>query len=322
MLRRPGTLVLLIVPLCLAACDSETGPDGSEDVHFAYELGVSRRIWIPSSVPTDQSEGDAVSAADRMDVDWYNPEGAVLEGDLHPELPPEQAAETRTVLKIAYASEGEESWAGVMRLLSSWSEKDFSDYDFVELWVNTGAPISESAGFLRIELGAISEDYYPLQDPNGVLDSEDVDVPPNGFDHDEDTGLDNVWGDDGAGIPGDDGDDDYFFEYGSDDYSNINGTENNDRLDTEDLNYNGYLDQDNAFWQLAIDLSDTTHLVQDNSQIVSGNDWRLYRVPLDAAVSVGGIVSWSAIESARFWVESLPVGEGALLIGSLDVVRD
>jgi hypothetical protein len=254
-----------------------------------------------------------------MDVDWYNPDRKVLEGDLHPELPPDEADDTHNVLEIAYSSDGPGSWAGLMRLVSK-TGNDYSDYHSLELWVNAGAPVSESTGTLHVELGAVSEDFYPLLNPNGLLDSEDVDVPPNGFDSVEDTGLDNVWGSDGPGVSGDDGDDDYEFEHGSDDHSKINGTEDNSRLDTEDLSDNGYLDLDNAYWKLTIDLSDTTYLVQDNAQIVPGNHWRLYRIPLGEAVSVGGIVSWVAVTSARLWVEALPVGDGEMMIGSMDVI--
>ena len=73
-----------------------------------------------------------------------------------------------------------------------------------------------------------------LDNPNGEFDSEDVDL--NGFDDDEDTGLDLTDGIDGNSVSGDDGDDDYSFIYGSEDYTDITGTENNERLDTEDLN--------------------------------------------------------------------------------------
>ncbi|MFH1864754.1 MAG: hypothetical protein ABIK85_02600, partial [Candidatus Eisenbacteria bacterium] len=286
--------------------------EGSENVSM---LGVSRRLWVPSSVP-DLPE---IGASDRMGINWYNPERKVQEGDLHPDLPTQEADDTHTVLEIAYDSDGSASWAGLMRLLSK-TGSDYSDYQFIELWVNDGAPIEQSTGTFYIDLGKISEDYYPLMSPNGLLDTEDVDVPPNGFDADEDVGLDTVEGVDGQGVPGDDGDDDYTFEYGSDDYSKINGTEGNDRLDTEDLNGNGYVDRDNSYWTLTVDLSDTTYLVQDNSELVAGNYWRKYRIPLGDAESPNGMGTWTSIKSARVWADGLPVGAGEIMIGSMDII--
>ncbi|MCK4512717.1 cell surface protein SprA, partial [bacterium] len=181
-------------------------------------------------------------------------------------------------------------------------------------------PVAQSTGTFHIDLGTISEDFYPLMSPNGELDTEDVDVPPNGFDADEDVGLDTVEGVDGEGVPGDDGDDDYNFEYDSDEYSGINGTEWNERLDTEDLNGNGRLDRDNSYWTLTVDLSDTTYLVQDNSELVAGNHWRKYRIPLGDAESVNGMASWLSVKSARIWVEGLPLGPSEVMIGSMDII--
>ncbi|MFH1689602.1 MAG: hypothetical protein ABIE42_05120 [Candidatus Eisenbacteria bacterium] len=286
--------------------------EGAENVSM---LGVSRRLWVPSSVP-DLPE---IDASDRMDIYWYNPERKVQEGDLHPDLPAQEADDSHTVLEIAYDSDGSASWAGLMRLLSK-TGSDYSDYQFVELWVNDGAPIEQSTGTFYIDLGNISEDYYPLMSPNGELETEDVDVPPNGFDADEDVGLDTVAGVDGQGVPGDDGDDDYKFEYDSDDYSKINGTEGNERLDTEDLNGNGYVDQDNSYWTLTVDLADTTYRVQDNSKLVAGNYWRKYRFPLSHAESPNGMATWTSIKSARIWANGLAVGAGEIMIGSMDIV--
>jgi len=282
--------------------------EGTENVSM---LGVTRRLWIPSSVPEEPA---GIDAADRMPVDWYNPDRKVREGDLHPDLPSEEANDTHTVLELDYESESSASWAGLMRLLSK-TGNDYSKYQFVDLWVHDNG---YRQGVVHVNLGTISEDFYPLLAPNGELDSEDVDR--NGFDYYEDTGLDNVDGEDGTGVPGDDGDDDYSFSYGSDDYSRINGTENNERLDTEDLNGNWYLDSDSKYWEMSFDLSDTTYLVQDNSLIDSENHWRLYRIPLDEAVSVGGMTDWTVVKSARLWVEGLPLSGDPIMIGGVDVV--
>ena len=285
--------------------------DDMEGTENVSALGVTRRLWIPSSVPVEPM---GMTAADRMDIDWYNPDRKVREGDLHPELPSEEANDTHTVLQIDYDADASGSWAGLMRLLSK-TGNDYSKYQFVDLWVHDNG---YRQGAVHIDLGTISEDFYPLADPNGELDSEDVDR--NGFDYYEDTGLDITEGEDGTGVPGDDGDDDYSFSYGSDDYTEINGTEGNERLDTEDLNGNWYLDSDSKYWELSFDLSDTTYLIQDNSEIDADNHWRLYRIPLDEALSVGGMTDWTVVKSARLWVEGLPVGGDPIMIGGVDVV--
>ncbi|MBD3368188.1 MAG: cell surface protein SprA [Candidatus Eisenbacteria bacterium] len=289
--------------------------EGTEDI---YMLGVSRKTWTPSSLP---ATGD-VLAVDRMSIDWYNPDRKVREGDLFPDLPDEEANDIRTVLEIDHESSGLGSWAGLMRLLSKTGD-DYSESEFIEVWVNDNG---SRQGLIHVDLGTLNEDYYPLfEEPNGELDTEDVDR--NGFDADEDTGLDTVFGDDEDWSPGDadDGYDDYDFEYGSDDYSRINGSEGNERLDTEDLNGNFYLDTDNKYWQLTVDLSDTsTYLVQDNSVAPVPADkrtnWRLYRIPLEDALSVNGMNDWTVIKSARIWFENLPVGGEPIMLGGVDIV--
>jgi hypothetical protein len=290
--------------------------DDMEGARNTSMLGVSRRLWVPSSIP-DVPE---IQLSDRVKVGWYNPDRKVQEGDLHPDLPDQEADDSHTVLEMAFGDTVvPNSWAGLMRLLSK-TGSDYSEYQFFEMWINDGGPVAQSTGTFHVDLGTISEDFYPLMSPNGELDTEDVDVPPNGFDADEDVGLDTVEGVDGEGVPGDDGDDDYNFEYGSDDYSGINGTEWNERLDTEDLNGNGYVDKDNSYWTLSVDLSDTTYLVQDNSELVAGNHWRKYRIPLGHAESVNGMASWRSVKSARIWVNGLPPGPAEVMIGSMDIV--
>ncbi|MCK4408900.1 MAG: hypothetical protein KAW67_02375, partial [Candidatus Eisenbacteria sp.] len=294
--------------------------DDMEGAENSSMLGVSRRLWLPSSVPVVPDDAPEIQMSDRVEIDWYNPDRKVQEGDLHPDLPEQEADDTHTVLEMAFGDTvGTTSWAGLMRLLSK-TGNDYSKYQFVEMWINDGGPVAQSTGTFHIDLGTISEDFYPLMSPNGELDTEDVDVPPNGFDADEDVGLDTVAGDDDQSVVGDDGDDDYSFEYGSDDYSSINGTEGNERLDTEDLNGNGYVDKDNSFWALSVVLSDTTFLIQDNSKLVAGNHWRKYRIPLGEADPVNGMGSWLSIKSARIWVDGLSPGPREVMIGSIDII--
>jgi hypothetical protein len=295
--------------------------EGTDDVVM---LGVSRKTWTPASLPL----APRLSATGRDTILWYNPERKVREEDLFPDLEDtEEGDNIRTVLEVDYTNTtwdagGDVAWAGLQRLLSKTGD-DFSESEFLEIWINDGGA---RQGSLHVNLGTISEDYYPLYElPNGELDSEDTDDPPNGYDADEDVGLDNTAGVDSLMVPGDDGYDDYDYSYGSDDYSSINGTEGNDRFDTEDLNGNVYLDTDSKYWELSIDLSeDAEYVVQDNGDIddptPEQEHWRLYRIPLDDAHSENGMNDWTVIKSARFWIEGLPEVGPPIMIGALDVV--
>lgn len=285
--------------------------DDMEGVENVNMLGVTRRLWTHSSVPASPG----VLASDRMPISWYNPDRKVREGDLHPELTGQEADDIHTVLEVSYDdTAGASSWAGVMRLLSK-TGNDYSRDEFVEIWVNDNG---YREGSVFVDLGTLNEDFYPLAAPGGELDSEDTDR--NGFDADEDTGLDGVFGADADHVPGDDQDDDYSFTYGSTDYSKINGTERNERLDTEDLNGNWYLDTEDKYWEIEVDLSDTAYVVQDNSDVEAGNHWRLYRVPLDDALSVNGMADWAVVKSARVWFQGLRHDGDPIMVGSMDIV--
>lgn len=321
MLRQLVAISLLALALVVSGCDGVTNPDGTDDVADIGELGVVRFLWVPSSVPVDASGGDAVTAADRHLISWYNPEGLVVQGDLFPSLPEHEFEDPYRVLAIRDYHASDEwargTWGGLMRLLSR-TGNNYSEYQFFELWIDAGG---DPVGTIHVDLGTINEDFYPLREPNGLLDTEDRDA--NGFDADEDTGLDNVWGYDGESVPGDDGDDNYEYVYGSDDYSHINGTEGNERFDTDDLNGNYYIDTENQFWRLTIDLADTTYLAVDNSTYEDPEKqtyWRLYRVPLEEAVPIAGLTDWAAIKSARVWFEGLSITDEHVLIGALDIV--
>jgi hypothetical protein len=264
-----------------------------------------------------------------MDIDWYNPHQKVQRGDIFPvlhRLNPQEADDNQIVLEVAYDVESQRSWAGLMRLLSK-TGNDYTDYEFLEFWINAG---SDPSGVVHVDLGTISEDFYPLRGPDGELNREDEDN--NGFDADEDVGLDNVAGDDAVWQPGDadDGDDDYDYQYESEDYSSINGTEGNELEDTEDLNSNSRIDKANRYWELRVNLADPTYLVARNDTFGVGaetehrTNWRLYRIPLADAVPVGGITDWAVIKSARFWFEDPVPGPQApvssFMLASLDIV--
>ena len=243
-----------------------------------------------------------------MGVNWYNPERKVQEGDLHPDLPEQEADDSHTVLEIAYDSNGDVVVGRIDEALVEDGER------LLRL------PVRRALGQRRRTHRAVDGHllHRPGQHQRGLLPADGAERRHQAGHRGHRSRTDStptrtsvstaVAGVDGQGVPGDDGDDDYSFEYGSDDYSKINGTEGNERLDTEDLNGNGYVDQDNSYWTLTLDLSDTTYLVQDNSELVPGNHWRKYRIPLADAESVNGMATWTSVKSARIWADGLAVG--------------
>ena len=87
MFRYVVAISLLVLVLFLSSCDSVTAPNGADDEPDISQLGLSRRLWVPCSVPVDVLGGEAVVAADRQLINWYNPYGLVTWGDLFPDLP-------------------------------------------------------------------------------------------------------------------------------------------------------------------------------------------------------------------------------------------
>jgi len=125
---------------------------------------------------------------------------------------------------------------------------------------------------------------------NAQLDTEDKNG--NGIlDEGEDTGLDGVFGVDDSLVAGDDANDDYDYR------DNQMGTENNGRLDTEDLAGNGF-SRYNHYYETTIALDEP-----DGFEPLYG-PWRLYRVSLDtASFRAVGSPKWENIKYVRVWFD-------------------
>jgi hypothetical protein len=256
----------------------------------------------------------------------------------------------------------QESWSGIVQGLAT-TNMDLTRARFLDIWVNDFVPWEQfeadsslRAGTMYIELGRVSEDALwknrpvdcesrriqgePMAPGNRKLDTEDAN-----FDGEldlsettnEDTGLDNVLATD----PADSTWDDFKWEGESetrydefDDlcrfYSAINGNERNGSLDTEDLDGDNGLDQDNAYFRFRVDLADTSLVETDVRRdyadkqttwtLEANNGWRRIRVPLsDAFVdSVVGNPAWAEIKHARIWFTGLS-GWKRLQIGALEI---
>ena len=162
------------------------------------------------------------------------------------------------------------TWGGMQKILSS-TANDLTEenIEFVEFWAQVvDAPADAK---IYLDLGRVSEDVIP----NNKLDTEDkdfndaIDVAGK-----EDTGIDGILDDqerlEHPNSPNQNdpsGDNFSFAGNGGNqirpltDYYNINGTQGNAVLtdigripDTEDLNRNGNLDQNNSFYRYEIPL--------------------------------------------------------------------
>jgi len=218
----------------------------------------------------------------------------------------------------------------------------------MELWINDFVPYPGThSGTMYVELGSFSEDALwtrrvvdcatglidglPMDPANGRLDTEDANF--NGLlefngDVDEDTGLNGVL--DGPGDPAYD----YFFvsaneiEEGCsgtplpdvcDCYSQINGTEHNGYLDSEDADGDRELDTQDHYFRFRLDLADTTHVVIDVSRDYRDREitwpealaqgWRLLSIPIAGPdPSLDGTVGsphWDAVNQIRVWFTGL-----------------
>ncbi len=170
------------------------------------------------------------------------------------------------------------SWSGLMQYLDE--PINLSEVDYIECQILENADVFPIVPVtMHIDIGALNENFYTYTDENGegILDIEDGLVTYDGIlDGEEDVGLDRIEN----GLPGDDPDDDYsndeIMVNGFEEYPEINGTEGNCRLDTEDLNYNGMLDLTNSYIHYAFDLDSDEYLHTINSKGL-----RTYRIPVD-----------------------------------------
>jgi hypothetical protein len=303
-------------------------------------FSLLRSQWRVGSLPA----GLVVQPAGRRALWWYNRnpqyhKDVVHEGDLYPERTPEERERAITALELYFnRTEGSHSLTQVL----SWLGEDFTEMQYIEMWVKDHPADRELGKEIKIDLGVVSEDamWDPDNLPNGSLDTEDknkngaLDLTPT----DEDTGLDGKY-DPGKGRPPEETEqyvtgvsespedpegDDYRYnpESAPNDFSHINGTEGN-RLaspnptpDTEDLNGNGRLDTEQDYFELTVNLAQNSRFqVRDN-----GNGWRLFRIPLsDTTVVSVGQPRWDSVKHARLWFRDFVEGD-TLRIGGMEVV--
>ncbi len=298
--------------------------DDMEGIKSSTSLGISRGNWHYGSVPIGKQIDEFAQ------IQWYNPKDGILSSELYPNLPENKKTEKKTILKLAFPSQDDwryplvdsTCWTSLLTCVSTRG-MDFSEDEYLEVWVRG------DKGTLHIDIGTdISEDHIRrdgngiVHAPNDTLDTEDKDNA-DGLGPTEDTGLDGI--DDGfdnngnkkpdGTAVGDDGNDNYGYDNvnNPNDYSKINGTENNGILDEEDLDMNKLLNVQSNYFPFKIDLE------SNNALIEHANGWKLFRIPINEHEIPEGTSQWECIKYARIWIEGLSEGDG-IEIATLDIV--
>jgi len=276
------------------------------------EVNVSFSVfdWKVGSIPlvSQSQEKDTFYLGQK--IVWAGVYDLYKKGQIFTNIPSEEKDLPHLVFYIELypKTSGIPSFLSISSLLSNYGQ-DFSNYEFLnvivkgrkgKLIVNVGPDISENAVW-RDKGGRIkSYDPYIIstedKNGNGVLDEG------------EDTGLDGVSGVDSLWNPGssDDGNDDYYNPRGLGvrDYSKINGTEGNGRLDTEELIADGKLSLDNNYYEFVIDLENPSPdiFVGENPE-----GFRTFLIPLKdtAFVKRFGNPNWGYIRFVRIWFDDV-----------------
>ena len=311
--------------------------EGSQNTSF----GIMRTNWNMASKP-DETKPKGMNLTKRGRLQWYNPWDRIDSKDIWPKKDTTPGENTVHVLNLAYHkaedAADDESFAGITNPF--WGTGiDLSRARLIEIWAR-GAK-----GILKIDLGAISEDFYNKYNPesldgDGVLNTEDIPIPGQGqgdgiLTKEEDTGLDGLFDKQEPGYSKenpDPNDDNWRFE-DKNDYSRINGTEGNaqdsDRAgipDTEDVNNNGILDTRNEYYEYSISFEDRLdpYLVEDSVPAGNPTGWRLFRIPLwnnIDAIKDGTEQKPDStlIESARLWITG--TDSTIIQIASIEIVE-
>lgn len=297
-----------------------------EGIDSSDLLPISRLSWMWGSAPA-QGRDPAFAAATgdlrdftpprRAETRWFLPRDNVLRRYLNPDLRDQEGREPQQVLQLFLdAGEGgwqSDSWGGIMRGLGR-NGIDLSKAQFLEFWVNDFVDDpSARRGTLHIDFGYLNEDFFWPVREGGTLEVgtyQFEDANRDGvFTFDEDTGLDGVMG--GSSAP-----DYYDVAYVSDDdpYPRINGTEANNREDTEDLDGDTVFDRQDGYFTLAVNLADSA-LVDVRrdfdpgrlSGLPAGQSWRKFRIRLGDTLPVsppgGTTPQINAVTHVRIWFE-------------------
>lgn len=287
--------------------------DDMEATEQSFELYISYRSWQRGSPPP----GYSLQKLCRKLI-WSTRSDIVDKKDINPNIKGEEANDPVNAMQVIFRPmNGEpDEWASLHALISP-EGFDFSSYDYIEVI------IKGDRGYLGIDLASSMNENSFWRDRNGNLkgDPERIETEdgiPNPDDGTssrdgklqwwEDVGMDRVRGDDGKGVAGDDGNDDW-----KNDAEHVNGTEGNGFLDGEDLDGDGRINDPDNLFEHIIDLQN------DQPVYVSPSGFKIYRVYLKDFTPVGNHPDWKKIKFARIWFSNI-TDEDTLIIVSIKIV--
>lgn len=294
--------------------------DDMENSKDEMYLSFSIYDWKRSSIPLYGQNTTKDTFYLGSKIVWAGVYDLYRKGQIFSNLPDEEKGLPQLVFYIElYPKEnGVPSFLGISSVLSTLGQ-DFSNYEYLnviikgrkgKLHIDVGPDISENAVWRDRALRIKSYDPYAIstedKNGNGVLDEG------------EDTGLDGVSGADSLwGVNSlDEGNDDYYYpKTGERNYSRVNGTEGNGKLDTEELIVDGKLSLDNNYYEIVIDLEnpDSSILIGENSY-----GFRTFLIPLKdtSFAKKFGNPNWGYIRFVRVWFDDVVEPE-TVIVGQI-----
>jgi hypothetical protein len=269
--------------------------DDFQGTSIRRSIVLSSILWSFSSVPASRDTNRFA----RVPLRWSNPpfRADTFAGPYSSD-DPELEDEVPTLMRVLFdPSADSDAWAGMMTNAAQIG-MNLRDVENMQLVLKTRRP----RGIIHVTAGMSIDEDAPRRNRagrivgyDGVLNTEDRDNNGQLQDFIEDTGLDTIAQADslyGGADTLDDGNDDY------DPDTNPNGTEGNNRMDSEDLDRNGF-SRYNHYFECAVELGDPRFFTSLR------NGWQLCRVSLHDTLlfRVTGSPKWEDIKTVRVWFE-------------------
>ncbi len=293
--------------------------DDMESSLESFSFGTSYTMWSRASRPFG-------TFLPRADISWFYRDTRThpfKAGDIYTGLSSKEEKETVSVLSTRITPPpitNQNSWAGIMRYLGA--QMDFSNKKYIEVLVkvediNSNIPVTPHV-IMHLDLGDINEDSYVEYGGLNKLNTEDGapyedDIPKNEKGHYdgifeaglEDVGLDGIRDKHPGDDPNDNAENWKDKMESNGDYLYKNRTEDNGKLDTEDLDNNGELNTLDRYIEYTLPLNDNELEVTELK-----NGWKLYHIPLNDSRYFTKISNTNtqpkldAVDYARIWFET------------------
>ena len=265
----------------------------------SVNVTTSMRDWMYTSLPADKDTTDF----SRNRLIWVDEN--IKKEDIFGEEAQTASYSTERILKVIYKPEDGNKWSGIMT--ATGTSENLENVEEVEIVIKT----IRNQGTFHLDVGTSMDEDQLILDKNGnffgIGEYNTEDKNHDGkLDIDEDTGIDGVSGDDDLwpSIEGDLGNDDY-------ELNNPNGTEGNQRLDSEDMDDNGSFTSYNNYYEYSFTLEG------DNVKNLE-NGWKIVKINLadSSNMKIFGSPKMDKIKFFRLWFEGID-GEDTIMIYSI-----